>query len=560
MVSSWLPTCIGCTVTLAVAVLATRPAQAQKSSVPAATFTSRSEMVTVPVIVTDRDGVHIHNLKKEDFAVFEEGKEQPIAGFEEIQGENAPIQPLVEASGQFSNMPPGVVPSQPLTIVVLDLVNTLPADQTYARNELIKYLTGSANPTQTFSLLTVSRTGVNLVHYPSNDRKELIATLGKIERSQQPVIEEPSSAFLTNAKDKLSTILQDFGSNQVDSEQAALSLERRAIMTLTLDSLQQIAQAFAGFPGRKTLIWAGGGFPFTINETDMALKEGGAGLDTPANLLPLYEQTWAKLNQAQVSVYPVDVHGLGDLPGPATTYVHKPLPDPFTHGQWLHAGTNGTFELFARATAGRAYVNQNGLSTAIQEAVSDNASYYVLSYYLQREGKKPGWRKLTVKLRRDGAQVLARTGFFLLKSESLSAGAARDEMQIAMDSSLNYTAIPITAHWQEIRADTDPAKRKAIFILTMPPNFAEIDAGNKNHFSVEFWAQARSKTGASAGDTEQTMEGNFKPEALKQFQTQGTDYRGSISVAAGEYMVRFVVRDRRSGRIGTLSAPLKVAP
>jgi hypothetical protein len=131
-----------------------------------------------------------------------------------------------------------------------------------------------------------------------------------------------------------------------------------------------------------------GGFPFTINETDMALKEAGAGLDTLANLGPLYEQTWVRLNQAQISMYPVDVHGLGELPGPATQLVHKPLPDPFTHGQWLHAGTSATFELFAKATAGRAFLNQNGLTKALDEAANDNASFYVLSYYLYREGKK----------------------------------------------------------------------------------------------------------------------------------------------------------------------------
>jgi hypothetical protein len=36
------------------------------------------------------------------------------------------------------------------------------------------------------------------------------------------------------------------------------------------------------------------------------------------------------------------------------------------------------------------------------------------------------------------------------------------------------------------------------------------------------------------------------------------DYRGGIVVPPGEYMVRFAVRDRLSGRMGSVSAPLKV--
>jgi len=82
---------------------------------------------------------------------------------------------------------------------------------------------------------------------------------------------------------------------------------------LTLQSMEQVAQAFAGYPGRKTLVWASAGFPFALNEETMALKEGLAPVDTPANMQPLYEKTWAALNRAQISVYPVDVHGLGDL-------------------------------------------------------------------------------------------------------------------------------------------------------------------------------------------------------------------------------------------------------
>ena len=50
-------------------------------------------------------------------------------------------------------------------------------------------------------------------------------------------------------------MLRPMGEFQIDAEQAALSLERRTIITMTLQALQQIATAFAGLPGRKNLIW-----------------------------------------------------------------------------------------------------------------------------------------------------------------------------------------------------------------------------------------------------------------------------------------------------------------
>ena len=533
-------------------------AQEPTSSGP--TLKAQSELVSVPVIVTDKSGAHVHHLKKEDFRLLEEGKEQPIALFEEIEPTSTPVRPDPTPAGQFSNMHAADLSHRALIIVVLDMVNTPVEDQIYAKDQLSKYLSDPAHAGQPISLLTLNRNGVKLIHHFDNNPKELVAALDQAQRSQPPVREDPSWAMLPTAKDKKSMILEDFGEFQINSEQSALSLERRSIVTLTLQSMKLIAQSFAGFPGRKILVWASAGFPFSFNETTMALKEAGAGLDTPANLLPLYERTWAALNQAQISIYPVDVRSLVNLPGPAPVQVLKAHPDPFLHGQWWQEGTAGTFETFASATGGRVFHNRNGFADALQQAADDSASYYLLAYYVEREGKKPGWRKLTVTTNRDGAQVLARTGFFLRPLTSHVQDTSKDEMQIALDSPLDYTAIPVTAKWVEFQAAPERNKKKAIFNLTLPPSFADVDESDRNYFAVDFWAAARSTAGSPAGDVEQTMEGHLKPETLEQFRKKGIDYSGAISLAPGEYTVRFIVRDRLSGRIGTLAAPLKVAP
>ena len=523
---------------------------------PATNVKSRSELVSVPVVVIDSSGGHVRDLKKEDFTVLEDGEEQTIAVFEEIDRASASTTNDQHPAGEFNNVSLGNRSPQ-LTIILLDFLNTPVSDQIHAKDELVKYLADSSGSAPPTSVLALTKSGVKIIHHFTRDSKELMKAVNGVQRSQPPVTEDPSEALLTTATDKLSTVLQSFGEFQVGSEQTLISFDRRRVITLTLDGMRQIAQAYAGFPGRKTLIWASGGFPFVINEANMALREGVAPIDTQANIQPLYEKTWEALNQAQISMYPVDVHGLGELPGPATAPVKKPLPDPFMHGQWLHAETNATFELFAKATAGRAYMNQNGLERAIRSANDDSSSYYVLGYYLRREGKKDGWRKLHVDVHRKGIQVLARTGFFLRGSTGSPDDASPDSMQAALDSPLEYTAIPITARWQET-VDAEQGKKKAIFTLTMPAGFAEVDEDDRNRFALDFWACARTPAGKAAGDIQQTMQGHFKPEAFDRFRTNGTDYRGAITVAPGEYVVRFVVRDRLSGRIGTVSAPLKV--
>ena len=348
------------------------------------------------------------------------------------------------------------------------------------------------------------------------------------------------------------------GEFQVDSEQLVNSFDQRTATTLTLQALQQIAQACAGLPGRKNLVWASAGFPFVINETSMVLREGGGQSDTPANMLPLYQQTWRVLSQAQVAVYPVDVRGLTDMPGPSTDPVKKGLLDPYAHAQWLHTGNIGTLETFAHATAGRAYYNQSNLKVALQQAADDGSSYYLLAFYGDHNDTKPGWRKLEVKVKREGAQVLARTGYLLTAPSTHEHDDARDQVQMALNSPLDYTSIRISGKWQEVQSTTEKGKKKLIFVLTMPPNFADVDQNHQNHFQVDFWVRAWDKKGAIAGNVTQSMEGNFTEESLRRFQSNGTDYRGALSLKPGEYKVRFVVRDRLSGRMGSVATPVNV--
>ncbi len=55
--------------------------KAQKKGDDNQTIRVAVEMVSLPVVVTDRDGKRITDLKKEDFQVFEDGIQQQIAGF-----------------------------------------------------------------------------------------------------------------------------------------------------------------------------------------------------------------------------------------------------------------------------------------------------------------------------------------------------------------------------------------------------------------------------------------------------------------------------------------------
>src|SRR5207237_1490041 len=119
----------------------------------------------------------------------------------------------------------------------------------------------------------------------------------------------------------------------------------------------------------------------------------------------------------QIAVYPVDVRGLVN-PGFINSQTRNPQRDYYARAMWRNADTLGTFQVFAQATGGRAFYNTNDLNTAFRKAADDNATYYLLGYYLDRTGKKTGWHKISVKVHHEGAQIRARSGFFLTPPEA----------------------------------------------------------------------------------------------------------------------------------------------
>ncbi len=71
----------------------------------------------------------------------------------------------------------------------------------------------------------------------------------------------------------------------------------------TLEALREIGEAFTGIPGRKSIVWATGGFPFEIDDANaFGARDRG--------LLPAYERAWSALNRANIALYPLDVEEL----------------------------------------------------------------------------------------------------------------------------------------------------------------------------------------------------------------------------------------------------------
>ena len=529
-------------------------------------FTARTELVLIPTLVTDKSGNHILGLKQEDFTVLENGAEQRISTFEEITSDphrlSRPRNP-----NEFSNSLAGGPSARRITLMVLDLINTPFMDQAYARKDLLKYLTQSVDQREPTALYTLTRSGVHVIHDFTTDPRVLVAALHKVKGDTSQMVDslEDVEAITGTASPDgsagvdpgaVQTEAQQLQTMMEDAELNFQSFQQRLAITYTLQGMQQVAQALAGFPGRKALIWAGGGFPFSVSDNTMQLAP--AGRDTLSDVLPLYEHTWQLLNNAQIALYPVDVKGLQTVTTPSAS-VRTPGRNYARNMTWRQMDTQGTLQTFAGMTGGRAYYNSNDLVKGFRDAVNDSGQYYMLGYYLDRSKTKAGWRKLAVKVKRDHTEVRARSGFFVTNATIDPANSRNNDISSALQSPLDFTSLALVARWGKIDPGKEPGKKHVNYEMSLAADASLIDTADNNHLTLEFVTLAKTPEGKTVDSpVGRNVDVHPTAENLLAIRQNGITYKGALDLAPGEYTVRFVVRDNLSGRVGSVAAPLKV--
>src|SRR5580658_3550384 len=528
-------------------------------------FTARTELVLIPTLVTDKSGNHITGLKKEDFTVLENGGEQKVATFEEITSDPHRLsRPRNANPNEFSNSLTGGPSNRRVTLMVLDLVNTRFVDQAYARKDLLKYLTQSVDQREPTALYTLTRSGIQVIHDFTTDPRVLVAALHKVKGDTFQMVDSPEEVEAVTGTASpdgsagvdpgaVQTEAQKIQTMMEDSELNFQSFQQRLAITYTLQAMQQVAQAMAGFPGRKSLIWASGGFPFSVSDNSMQLAP--AGRDSLTDVLPLYERTWQLLNNAQIALYPVDVKGLQvvGLPGAS---VGNPGKHYNRNMSWKNLDTQSSFETFASMTGGRAYFNSNDLVKGFRAAVNDSAEYYMLGYYLDRSKTKSGWRKLSVKVKRDHIDVRARNGFFVTNATVDPESSRSSDITMALQSPMDYTSLQLVAQWGSIAAGNgngkDPGKKQITYKMRLMADPALIDESDNNHLVVDFVALAKTPEGKVVDQpVGQKVDMHLTSEKLLSARQKGITYNGALDLAPGEYTVRFVVRDDLTGRVGS---------
>ena len=541
------------------------PLRAQTTQSNEARFISSTELVLIPTVVNDKSGAHIPGLQKEEFALKQDGKSHPIAVFEEVKTNSARVHRSQGEHGTFSNFEPGSSDYHRLNIIVLDFVNTPFPDQANARIALLKFLSEVAESGEPMCLLALTSRGLTLLHDFTDDPKRLAEGLRKVGADTQPLIHESTvDPGHPPPGDPLGATITKLIRGQLQTEAQLASMERKETASLTVQALQQIAKAFRGLPGRKSLIWASSGFPFSLSPPSTLMCEPACPAHQRDEMQSEYDNLWKMMNDAQIAIYSVDLRSTTSrTSADENTFTHPydigdPQFDTAAQAQWKEGDTSSTLQLFAENTGGKAFLGGNNLVQTFRQATQDDSSYYMLGYYVSRSSTKAGWHQVSITITKKGAHARYRNGFFLPKDTSTTS--AWQDVHLALTSPLDFVGVPVSITWSGTSAGKSAGKTRVKFDLVMPANFTSVDEADRNHMVVDIAAVARNPVGEVVAELSQRIDNHLSPDGLEQIQHHGMTYRNGLQLPPGEYMVRFVVRDSLGNRLGSVAAPIKVVP
>lgn len=409
------------------------------------TFQSSVRVVQANVLVHDKNGRPVADLKASDFKIYEDGKEQTIQVFAiETTGGGKPSG-QASGGGNSSGVPfvfSNTVSERAaggVTVLLFDRLNSAWEDQEQARDQIVKFLAG-IQPTDHVALYVLESDVVRVLHDFTTDSSRLIRILNRYVGK---------TSIELDASDDTPDDFARIGNARLDAEteawlkqaaQAVSSNYLKRRQEATAAALEGIANHLAGIRGRKNLVWVSSAFPFIFKDE--------LGFNQISNRE--VSRATRAMNNANIAVYPVDIRGLiGPFVNPATataTYNKGSAPPAVFSTMATTHPNQDTMRTIAEDTGGRAYFNSNAIGQAVRRAIEDSRVSYVLGYYPSRPDWDGKFRQITVKVNRSDVDVRHRKGYLALAPpERIGTKARADALNGVARNPLEATAIGLMA-------------------------------------------------------------------------------------------------------------------
>ena len=562
--------------TLAVCgLLVSDPSPAQDTQPQKPVFRSESEVVTVDVVVLDKHGDSLRDLTQADFTIAEDGRSQAVRFFQPVVTGGVALQrpPNAVRSYGYSTNVGNLARPERSFVLFFDDVHLTHEQGERVKTAIERFLTTDTEAGDLISLVAPAR-GLRWHARLPDGRAELIRVLGSLRGSVQPEVtqerisdyeayrihvmqDEQMAERVGRRFSNFHVFGRDQGNTQTDQGprpetkggtaglieplvqvRAAEAYRRAAAQNrATLGALTSTLESMAPVRGRKSIVLFSPGFI----------------LDQE---LPLFQQVDDAARRANIAMYFIDARGLEVQSVFASAQFGSPLDSRDIGAANADASLEAEGAVsIAESSGGFAVQNSNDLAAGLRRIGQESRVYYLLGYTPADSHADGKFRRITVRVGRPDVQVRARKGYYAGPPPSKPADLRTtiDALETALESPYDLAAVPLRAAsyvFGNVNATASSV------LLAVEADLRAFQLRESAGGLTDLLDLRLLVTDLAAGETkhhERTIEMNLQSRVPKSETSAWYPLSEAFDLAPGRYQARVVVRDRNSGRVGSLT-------
>lgn len=540
-----LPTAIAFTVLCSVVPWLTVDAQEQRRP----TFRSGRDLVSVDVVVRDRAGNLVRGLTAADFEVREDGRPQEVIGFsfQEIADEGltpiATAELLAGVAERMAAAPASPPATQPMTaadvsgrrlmVLLFDLSSMEPEDVQRAIDAANQFVSEQMSAADMVAVATVSSALEVLTDF-TGDRGKVAATLAQLAYTEGTATPPPDAS--TSATDETAASATETAAAETDE----LDIFNNDVR---LRALRTLAETLSPLEQKKAILYFSAGMQRSGQDNQIELR---SAINAAV--------------RAHVSIYPVDTRGLQAIvPGGDATQASGRGVSLFS-GRGVAqqfsrlAASQDTLTSLAADTGGRAFTDSNDFGEAFVRVRRDMSAYYLLGYSSTNTARDGRFRRIQVRVKRDGLRVEARAGYFAERDFAHTSRSDREtQLQEQMFSAMSSTDLPVMVSGGFFRLAAD---RYYVPISVAVPGYAVPVKFENAEVSLDILGLVTDEQGRPLGRMRETLK--FPAGTGTTLAGKQVLYQSGVTLPPGRFAVKVVVRENSNGTVGSFETPIAV--
>jgi VWFA-related protein len=572
-------------VSLIAALLAALPLPAQQSGTPQKkpTFETQSIVVLLDIVVRDKKGNPVRDLRPDEVKVAEDGVPRDLTAFRLVEGQ-------VSDDRVTGPVPAALQPDPNRQVSLVTMVfDKILDNRQLSKQAALDFIANNLQSNVWVSVFTIDQRLYlrqaftqdpyllkQAVYAATGTTSVAAASLaGQAALEEQHAKEAKSIAEQAEANAPTTGGGSAIGAANAEAQMAQViaaslrfsdSIQRQQQAQSTLYPMLALVKAQGRLAGRKTLLYF------------------SEGLQVPKNLEEVFKTTISEANRANVSVYAIDARGLNSSRDSeaARAQLLKAARDSQSQAlkrgagavtvdevmiaenaeESLRANVQNTLGELAQSTGGFLTADTNDFKPAMARVATDIGSYYEAAYVPVSQEYDGKFRRITVKVTRPGVTVQSRSGYFALPPGEGSV-LLPYEMPLLTALSVDPPPHDFTYQASALQFGRSAEGREFLLMFEVPLEKMSFEEDTKKklyRLRFSLLALVRDAEGrvVERFSDDYPLEGPL--DKLDNLRRGNLIFRRQFTLKPGQYTIDYVAQDRDSGRMSVEKRPLLVPP